>query len=244
MKYPFLNHCFLICILILAQADALLAQSSRIRTYTLTDGLPQSQVFDLMQDSLGYIWVGTQGGGLCRFDGDRFTVWNERDGLISNYVHALAMQHESLFVGTREGLSIKNKQGFTNYTTPQINSIYFFDKLTYLATQSGIYSFQKSSRPKKMRIDPILDRSVIYDIKHDGRFFWVATNLGLWKIDVLALPRSKQRLDKGDFRSILMHQEEVLAASFDEGVFVFEKASRYKPANLSSSTYQSSYLSQ
>jgi ligand-binding sensor domain-containing protein len=65
------------------------AQNNQIRNYTLADGLPQSQVYDIVQDEVGYLWVGSQGGGLSSFDGLQFNVWNERNGLLSNYIQTL-----------------------------------------------------------------------------------------------------------------------------------------------------------
>ncbi|MEE9350612.1 MAG: two-component regulator propeller domain-containing protein, partial [Flavobacteriaceae bacterium] len=65
------------------------SQNKQIRAYDLDDGLPQSQVYDIIQDTKGYLWLGTQGGGIARFDGTNFKTWNERKGLISNYIHAL-----------------------------------------------------------------------------------------------------------------------------------------------------------
>jgi ligand-binding sensor domain-containing protein len=40
-----------------------------IRNYKAMDGLPQSQVKAVLEDKNGYLWIGTEGGGLARFDG-------------------------------------------------------------------------------------------------------------------------------------------------------------------------------
>src|ERR1700734_2191717 len=39
------------------------------------EGLPQNSVNAMLQDHRGYIWIGTF-GGLARFDGARFTLFN------------------------------------------------------------------------------------------------------------------------------------------------------------------------
>ncbi|MCB9355172.1 MAG: histidine kinase [Lewinellaceae bacterium] len=65
------------------------AQPFNFTTYSLGEGLPQSQVFAAIQDSRGYMWFGTQGGGVCRFDGLRFETFTTADGLPSNYISAL-----------------------------------------------------------------------------------------------------------------------------------------------------------
>ena len=57
-----------------------------IRNYTAIDGLPQSQVKSIVEDENGYLWLGTQGGGLARFDGREFKVYTTLDGLVSNFV--------------------------------------------------------------------------------------------------------------------------------------------------------------
>src|SRR6201996_8507450 len=42
--------------------------------YTRHDGLSNNNIVGLVQDSLGYIWIGTS-KGLNRFDGRSFTTW-------------------------------------------------------------------------------------------------------------------------------------------------------------------------
>ena len=42
-----------------------------LRNYTVDDGLSSNHVYGIVQDSIGFIWFGTD-NGLCRFDGCEF----------------------------------------------------------------------------------------------------------------------------------------------------------------------------
>ena len=77
--------------------------------YSINNGLSQSVVNCLFQDSKGYIWIGTQ-NGLNRFNGETFDVFSynpEDSGSISNnWVYAIAEDtHRNLWVGTKGGLN-------------------------------------------------------------------------------------------------------------------------------------------
>ncbi|MCB0410217.1 MAG: hypothetical protein KDD29_08350, partial [Flavobacteriales bacterium] len=45
------------------------AQKNNFNLYTVKNGLPQNTVFKVFQDSKGYLWLGTDGGGVAKFDG-------------------------------------------------------------------------------------------------------------------------------------------------------------------------------
>jgi ligand-binding sensor domain-containing protein len=47
-----------------------------IQVWSSEDGLPQNSVNCLAQTPDGYLWIGTRSGGLARFDGSRFVVFN------------------------------------------------------------------------------------------------------------------------------------------------------------------------
>ncbi|HEV2436380.1 MAG TPA: two-component regulator propeller domain-containing protein [Verrucomicrobiae bacterium] len=47
-----------------------------INVWSSEDGLPQNSVNCLAQTPNGYLWVGTRSGGLARFDGARFVIFN------------------------------------------------------------------------------------------------------------------------------------------------------------------------
>jgi len=48
-----------------------LGQHKAWRQYTIADGLPGNQVYDMLQDSKGYMWFVTD-KGICRFNGYEF----------------------------------------------------------------------------------------------------------------------------------------------------------------------------
>ena len=83
-----------------------LAQRQNLTSYSLEEGLPQSQVQDVIQDERGYLWVALLAGGVARFDGRSFKTLTVEDGLPDNTVTVL---HEdasgTLWFGTESGLA-------------------------------------------------------------------------------------------------------------------------------------------
>ncbi|MGB5326745.1 MAG: two-component regulator propeller domain-containing protein [Gammaproteobacteria bacterium] len=72
-------------------------------------------IVSLEVDKDGIVWVGTWGGGLARFDGERFINYTVRDGLPSNHVFMLHEDRQGiLWVGTSNGLAQFNNGRFSN----------------------------------------------------------------------------------------------------------------------------------
>lgn len=87
---PFPRRAILVLLTALAGlAAAPLAQRLPLQRYSVEDGLPQSTVLRAIQDSRGYLWIGTQ-SGVCRFDGLTFTTYSRSDGCGETDVIALA----------------------------------------------------------------------------------------------------------------------------------------------------------
>ncbi len=62
--------------------------SSSFRHFTTEDGLPSSEVYNVIQDRKGNIWLGTD-RGVTRFDGYEFRTYSYKDGLTDNTVFKL-----------------------------------------------------------------------------------------------------------------------------------------------------------
>lgn len=193
------------------------SQNSQLQNFTTKDGLPQSQVYDIVQDSIGYLWLATQGGGLARFDGDKFTVFNERNELKSNFVNSLLVRNDSLFIGTHSGLSIYSKGKFTSYESPKINRIVSINNSIYLATNQGVYQFKNKSVDIVKSVAKI-DLSSVTGIIKDGDSYLVGTKKGVWTLDQLENPTTATKIDDADYSSLINVNEHIVASTFNEGI--------------------------
>lgn len=79
------------------------AQTRIHRSWTVADGLVQSQVFSIAEDRQGFLWIGTA-AGVSRFDGHTFESFLPGDGLPAGSVLAIyQVPGEDLFFGTDGG---------------------------------------------------------------------------------------------------------------------------------------------
>lgn len=61
-------------------------QQHSLIQYSVTEGLAQSEAAHIYQDSLGFLWIATIGGGVSKFDGVEFENYNENNGIGGNIV--------------------------------------------------------------------------------------------------------------------------------------------------------------
>lgn len=84
------------------------------RFYTMKDGLPDQGVNCVMQDSHGFIWLGTF-SGLCKFDGLRFTTYRNNpffaNSLRSNEIASILEDKQGrLWIGHTQGVDLFDPQ--------------------------------------------------------------------------------------------------------------------------------------
>jgi ligand-binding sensor domain-containing protein len=61
------------------------AQQPFLRNYSVSDGLPSNEVYDVFNDSKGFLWFATD-AGVSRYDGYHFLNFTSRDGMPDNTV--------------------------------------------------------------------------------------------------------------------------------------------------------------
>jgi len=102
------------------------AQQYFFSGYSISDGLSQSVVNCIFEDSKGYIWFGTQ-NGLDKYNGYTFEVFtynpNDTNSIANNWIHGIAEDKEAnLWIATKGGLVkyVRKENRFIRirYTSP------------------------------------------------------------------------------------------------------------------------------
>jgi ligand-binding sensor domain-containing protein len=177
-------------LLILILSPYTYSQQYNFHNYSVKDGVAQSQVYSLLQDSRGYLWMGTRGGGITRFDGTEFKTYTVKDGLINNYVFCIKedVQH-NLWIGTNNGLSYYNGIQFKNYSVAGDSAQIWVQEIAFdkkgrkwLATNVGIILFDGKNFiniSKKLRMKSEVVNALHIDKKGN---IWFGTGKGLYRI--------------------------------------------------------------
>ena len=106
----------IVCLALLPSPSPAGAQP-RLDSWTTENGLPQNSVNDILQTHDGYLWLATF-GGLVRFDGVRFVIFDRSTpGIGSQRVRALHQDRNgTLWAATEDGMLIRYQEGhFVTY---------------------------------------------------------------------------------------------------------------------------------
>ncbi len=113
----------------LSLLTGLFAQNSSLcfKNLSVTDGLSQSWIRYIYQDSYGFMWFGTGGNGLNKYDGYKFTVYKNnariKNSLSNNSITTIFEdQNRNLWIGTQIGLNLYNRENDCFIVYPGIES--------------------------------------------------------------------------------------------------------------------------
>jgi signal transduction histidine kinase/ligand-binding sensor domain-containing protein len=163
--FPTVGKCYYIgCYLLLLLFPALLCgqKSISFQHISAKDGLSQGHVNDLLKDSDGFVWIGTQ-DGLNRYDGYQFRQFHHHDGddasLSNNYIWCLLEDsRKNIWAGTFGG-------GLSR-----------FDRTTE--------TFQPF-RPLPPSEATVAENSIRSLCEFPKGTLWAGADRGLWKIDLV-----------------------------------------------------------
>lgn len=184
------------------------AQEDKINFYNITmkHGLSSNLITDIYQDSLGYIWIGTE-DGLNQYNGNVIIEYNydsnDECRLTSTCITSINEdRYENIWVGTDNGLNIINrsenkvhkidKNGSDHNTLSgyTITSIYKDSKDTmWVGTTNGLNMYDEENDKFIKYYSDGTDRSIndnyITDMEEDNYgYLWVSTTDGVGTIDL------------------------------------------------------------
>lgn len=167
-------------------------QSLLYQGWSVDAGLPQVSVTAMVQDSQGFIWLGTQ-GGLARFDGNKFTVFNTANtpALLSNLITTLYIDsNQRLWIGTVSGLSYYENGQFyaaeyvandatndaTNKRTITVGAVSSFAELPdgrFFIGASQLFEWQEQ------QLQPVVQhQSQVFQLYQQGDTLWIGGQHG------------------------------------------------------------------
>ncbi|MDG1871431.1 MAG: two-component regulator propeller domain-containing protein [Flavobacterium sp.] len=85
------------------------------RFISINEGISKRAVSCITQDQYGYMWIGTYGAGLYKYNGLSYTIfesnWQQEESLISNMVYSTFIdKYNTLWVGTDQGICFYNRE--------------------------------------------------------------------------------------------------------------------------------------
>ena len=193
--------CILFCVNI-STSYANIVENFNFKNITIEDGLSQSTVKTIYQDSKGYIWIGTN-DGLNRYNGYEFKQYkhNEYDKktIVHNYIVDITEDKNGhIWVSTTNGLSRidTDEDDIKNYYPEKYNGNLLDSNLwRILYTKEGklivfginginLYDEEKDTFNSMMLEENIFKSQFIYSAKEDSNgHIWIGTDKGLVELD-------------------------------------------------------------
>jgi two-component sensor histidine kinase/ligand-binding sensor domain-containing protein len=180
------------------------SQKIEFEQFSLKDGLSQSTVNDIFQDSRGFLWFGTD-DGLNKYDGYQFVIYrnvpSDSLSISDNSIKSITEDNEgNIWIATNLGLNKFDQKSnqfihfFYKYQNPfsisgnKINAVYFdkFDNL-WVGTENGLNFLAKGSNKfieykLKANNEQSISNNYINCIYGDSKGeIWIGTKIGLNK---------------------------------------------------------------
>ena len=109
-----------VCVIVLFCSTSLYPQNSKWKVYNKENsGLTITDISTITIDSKGNKWIGTDEGGLFKFDGTNWTTYNKHNSdLPDDHITAISIDSKSnIWIGTENGLAKFDETQWTIYNS-------------------------------------------------------------------------------------------------------------------------------
>lgn len=135
------------------------------------DGLALNSCWAIAEDKNKHLWFGSYGEGISIYDGTKFRVISENEGLVHNEITSLFSHGDEMFVGTSDGVSVVNINTLKvqSFNIPEKDQLFrvqeffeFEDQVFLVSYRSGIFKFQ--NRENQNTITKVNDQEYLYSV--------------------------------------------------------------------------------
>src|SRR5690606_35717766 len=170
------------------------------------NGLAQNSCWAIAEDKNQNIWFGSYGEGISIYDGYKFKVISEKNGLVHNEITKLFAQGNFMYVGTSNGVSVVDVNTFENIWAEnppgrelfRVQDFFEYKKQIFVVTyNSGIFKIQfKNNLPA---LDKVNDHKFNYSIFVDNDSIYSSNKGYFTKSSVPDYLKEKPNPNSGKF---------------------------------------------
>ena len=150
------------------------------------------RITGIVEDKDGHLWLGTDGLGICKYDGKTFTHFTTEDGLCDNTIYELMLDRKgNLWIGTFwGGVSKYDGEKFTNFTKDGlisgVEASGFFEDdngdIWFGVENNGVYQYDGNTFRHYYK-EAGLDASILSIYRDKEKRFWFGGWGGLFRYD-------------------------------------------------------------
>jgi ligand-binding sensor domain-containing protein len=161
------------------------------QNFSIMDGLPGSNVNDILEDRQGRLWFVTRDTGVCSYDGAEFITFTEEDGLAGDDVCAILEDRAGqLWFATDRGCCRYDGRTFTTFTTQDglghnwLSTILEdrAGQLWFGTKDSGVSRFDGTSFSTLSVADGLSNNRIVSMLEDRAGQLWFAT--GNWEVRI------------------------------------------------------------
>lgn len=207
---------------------SLFAQKLDFVSYTVEEGLSQSEARAVFQDSRGYLWVGTAGGGACQYNGIEFTEYSHKQGLEGTFITRIAEDSlGNIWFGTSDaGVSRYDGKTFVRYDVKRglnsnnVTSLLALKDRMMIGTSEGLFEFNYSTEILR-RINTIGGVTALHRTR-DGQI-WVGGDTVLYRLanDKLEAVAPCPAMSGKHITTLGSDNTTLLYVGFDSGLLIY-----------------------
>lgn len=202
-------------------------------SFSKIKNLPNQWINAIAQDSLGFIWIGTE-DGLCRYDGNNIKALRhsieDKNSLIANSIYdIIVLKNEELLIGIQGGvmsrfnllkMEFKTLNKHANGKISFVTNLHKLDDDNYVITyDQGILVYNISTNTfRKIAVDFISNKITIVD----KNTLWIAKHKILYKYDISKHKIVFSKVFQKDIKRLFSTNEQLLV-TFDNRLISFNE---------------------